>query len=110
MTLPQPYPPELLRIARKVVWFNAPEHTLQDLPTLLVHLMVYGSASDVAVVEQYIPESEFRNALEHAPSGVFTGEAWTRWHQKFGMTIPPLPRRRFPDGSFGPDPGTFFGR
>ena len=27
-----------------------------------------------------------------------------------GMPVQPLPRRRFPDGSLGPEPGKFFGR
>jgi len=42
MTLASPYPPELVRVARKVVWFDVPERTLADLRTFLAHLMVYG--------------------------------------------------------------------
>jgi len=42
MNLTAPYPPELLRVARKVVWYDKPEHTLADLKTFLAHLMVYG--------------------------------------------------------------------
>jgi hypothetical protein len=105
-----PYPAELVRIARKVVWYDAPEETLGDLKTFLAHLMVYGSLADVEVVEGYIPVEEFQKVLEDAPAGVFTAEAWNRWHQRFGLEVPPLPRRRFPDGSLGPDPGSFFGR
>ena len=37
-------------------------------------------------------------------------DVWERWHERFGMTVPPLPRRRFPDGSMGPEAGGFFGR
>ena len=73
-----------------------------DLNTFLSHLMVYGTAADVVVVERYVPEEEFRHVLENAPAGVFTEEAWRRWHERFGMMVPPLPRRRFPDGSVGP--------
>jgi hypothetical protein len=111
MTLTEPYPLELIRIARKVVWYDAPEQTLRDLKTFLAHLMVYGAPAEVELVEAYIPEAEFRKVLEDAPAGVFTAEAWARWHERFDMLpIPPLPRRRFPDGSFGPEPGAFFGR
>ncbi|MGI8745267.1 MAG: hypothetical protein ACR2NN_22385 [Bryobacteraceae bacterium] len=111
MTLTAPYPAELLRVARKVVWYDAPEKTLADTNTFLTHLMVYGSPADAAIVKQYVPTEEFRRALEQAPAGVFTVEAWTKWHERLGMTpAPPLPRRRFPDGSFGPDPGSFLGR
>jgi hypothetical protein len=109
--LTEPYPAELLRIARKVVWYDAPGQTLQDLKTFLAHLMVYGSPADVAVVQRYIPEEEFRRVLIEAPAGVFTEEAWAKWHERLGMLpTPPLPRRRFPDGTYGPEAGTFLGR
>jgi hypothetical protein len=111
MTITEPYPAELIRIARKVVWYDAPEQTLQDLKTFLSHLMVYGSSADIAVVERYLPQEEFRKVLEDAPAGVFTAEAWKGWHARLGMfPVPPMPRRRFPDGSLGPEPGRFFGR
>lgn len=111
MRIEQPYPDELMQIARKVVWYDAPERTLGDLNTFLAHLMVYGSPREIAVVEQYVPQEDFRKALEAAPPGVFTQEIWERWHERLGLlSAPPLPRRRFPDGSYGPEPGAFFGR
>ena len=110
MTLNVPYPPDLLRIARKVVWYDQPEQTLEDLDTFLANLMVYGSPMDVAVTGQYVPAEEFRRVLENAPAGLFTQEVWHKWHEQLGIPVPPLPRRRFPDGSLGPEPGHFFGR
>jgi len=110
MSLTVPYPAELLRVARKVVWYDMPERTLADLKTFLSHLMVYGSSADVVVAERYVPAEEFRRVLENAPAGVFTQEVWQKWHEKLGMPVPPLPRRQFPDGSFGPEPGRFSGR
>jgi hypothetical protein len=111
MKLSRPYPEELVRVARKVVWYDAPQQTLDDIPTFLAHLMVYGSPADVTIVEGYLPEEEFRRALLHAPAGVFTQDAWIRWHRRLGLEpIPPLPRRRFPDGQVGPEAGRFFGR
>src|SRR5207248_1541288 len=71
MTLTAPYPQELLRVAKKVVWYDRPEETLRDLRTFLAHVMVYVSLTDVVVVERYVPEEEFRGALENAPAGVF---------------------------------------
>jgi hypothetical protein len=105
-----PYPDDLVRVARKVVWYDFPEQTLTDLPAFLTHLMVYGSPADVAVVERYVPAEEFRKVLQNAPAGIFPREVWARWHERFGMAVPPLPRRRFPDGSLGPEAGSFFGR
>ena len=111
MTVARPYPTELLRIARKVVWYDVPERTLDDIPTFLAHLMVYGSPADVKAVEKHMSREEFRKALAIAPAGIFTQDAWIRWHEKLGIRpIRPLPRRRFPDGSLGPKAGRFLGR
>src|SRR5277367_6131497 len=110
MILAVPYPAELLRVARKVVWYDQPEQTLADLDTFLAHLMVYGSAADVAVTDRYVPAEEFRRVLESAPAGWFTQEVWRKWHERLGIPMRPLPRRRFPDGSFGPEAGQFLGR
>jgi hypothetical protein len=110
MNLTPPYPAELLEVARKVVWHDSPEETLSNLMTFLPHLMVYGSSEDLAIAERYVPLEEFRKVLVSAPAGVFTREAWEKWHERFGMPAPPLPRRRFPDGSFGPEAGQFFDR
>lgn len=110
MTLSRPYSAELIRVARKVVWYDKPDETLADLPNFLAHVMVYGSTGDLAVVERFVPEEEFRKVLENAPAGLFPADHWQRWHERFGMAAPPLPRRRFPDGSLGPEAGRFFGR
>ena len=110
MTLTVPYAAELVRVARKVVWYESAEQTLSDLGTFLTHLMVYGSPADVAMVERHVPVEEFRRVLENAAAGVFTQEMWEKWHERLGMPAPPLPRRRFPDGSLGPKAGGFFGR
>jgi hypothetical protein len=101
MMITEPYPAELIRIARKLVWYDAPEETLQDLKTFLSHLMVYGSPADLAVVDVYVPPDEFRKVLEDAPAGVFTAEAWALWHQRLGncrhstSAAAPLPRCDF---------------
>lgn len=76
----------------------------------LISTMVYGSAADVETIERFVPAEEFRNVLRRAAAGVFTEDAWRRWHERFDMPVPSLPRRRFPDGSVGPEPGRFFGR
>jgi hypothetical protein len=110
MNLKIPYSADLVRVAQKVVWYDKPDQTLADLNNFLAHLMVYGAAADVAIVEQYVPVAEFRKVLENAPAGVFTLDVWRRWHERYGMPVPALPRRHFPDGSFGPEPGHFSGR
>lgn len=108
MTLPTPYPAELVRVARKVVWYDSPENALADLTTLLTAIDVCGRRDRGRV--RYVPLEEFRKVLEHAPPGVFTKDAWKGWLERFQMPVPPLPRRRFPDGSVGPEAGKFLGR
>jgi hypothetical protein len=111
MTLAQPYPSELVRIAQYVVWYCPPKKTLKDLKMFLAHLMVYGSPEDVNMVEKHIPEDQFRKVLADAPPGVFTLDAWKRWHERLEIVpLPPLPRRRFPNGTLGPEAGGFGGR
>ena len=39
----------------------------------------------MTVVEQCIPLEEFRKALGDAPAGIFTQDAWIRWHKKLGI-------------------------
>ena len=103
MSFKEPYPEELLRVARKVVWYDQPEETLSDGKNFLTHLMVYGSPADVEVVERYVGEEEFRAVLEQAPAGVFTPAAWERWHARLAMSQRELPRRELPseDGPSG---------
>jgi hypothetical protein len=59
MTLTAPYPPELIRVAKKVVWYDGPEEALSDLPAFLAQVMVYGSPADVSTVERHVPPEEF---------------------------------------------------
>lgn len=68
--------------------------------------------ADITAVKQYIPAAEFRKVLKDVPSGIFSMDAWVRWHERLGISPvpPPAPRRRFPDGTLGPEPGSFFGR
>jgi hypothetical protein len=110
MTLTKPYSTELIRVARKVAWYDSPDETLADLSAFLAQVMVYGSPADFTLVELFVPAEEFRRVLENAPAGVFPQDVWRRWHERFGMPGPPLPRRRFPDGTLGPEAGGFFGR
>ena len=42
--------PELLRVARRVMWFEEPERTLADPMQFLVHVMVFGGVEDLKAV------------------------------------------------------------
>ena len=84
MTVPTPFPADLIDIARKVVWHDAAENTLADMNTFLAHLMVYGSPSDVRIVEKYVSREGFRFATNvgrpQQETQVRARDAWSRTH------------------------------
>lgn len=103
MKIPNPIPEDLRRVAAAVVWFMPLEESLRQPHYFLAHLMTYGTDDHVRIARGYFDEADFRDTLRDAPVGVFTAEAWVRWHKRFGeASPPPRPRRVFPDGSVAP--------
>ena len=91
------YPPEFLKVVKRVVWFDPPEETLKRPRIFLAHLMNFGTEEDIRTTKRYFSDAAFKDALEHAPPGVFTHAAWERWNIFYGRTpVPPLPKR-FPE-------------
>ncbi|MFO1172275.1 MAG: hypothetical protein U1E49_15070 [Hyphomicrobiaceae bacterium] len=92
-----PHTPELLDVARRVVWFQDGEETLRHPLTFLAYLMTFTTPSDFAVVRQHASLDDFREALEHAPPGVFDVRSWTYWNIVCGRDpVPPMPQRKIP--------------
>jgi hypothetical protein len=91
-----PTTPELLRVARRMVWFKEPEETLRDPIHFLAHVMTYGNIGDVLAVREIVGNEGFREALEHAPPGVFDPRSWSYWNLMTGRwPAPPMPVRTF---------------
>ena len=92
-----PHAPELLAVAKRVVWFKPAEETLEDPVFFLCHLMTYTLPEDVITVNKYVSPGEFRHALEHAPAGIFDARSWAYWNIMCGREpVPPLPSRVIP--------------
>lgn len=92
-------PPELLQVARHVVWYDSPEHALGYPSIFLAHLMTFGTPDDIAIAKQHFSVEDFRSVLKNPPPGIFTAYSWAHWHHElFGndQAIPPMPER-FPD-------------
>ena len=89
-----PPTPAMLRVARRVVWFRSPEEALADPVHFLAHVMTYGTAEDVAAVRDELGDAAFREALDHAPAGVFDPQSWAYWHLRYGRRPPPPLRER----------------
>ena len=92
---PLPMTPDLLRVARRVVWFKEPEEALAEPAHFLAHLMTYGTVEDLKAVQGVAGLEEFREVLERAPAGVFDARSWAYWHLKCSrVPAPPLPARQ----------------
>jgi hypothetical protein len=92
---PLPATPELLRVARRVVWFKSPEAALADPIHFLAHVMTYGTADDLAAVSGVIGRDDLCEVLDNAPPGVFDPRSWAYWNLICGRRSPPLPTRNF---------------
>jgi len=92
---PLPISPELLNVARRVVWFKEPEDTLADPVHFLAHVMTYGTVEDLQALRGVVGKEEFQEVLDHAPPGVFDPRSWAYWNLKCGYKSPlPLPSRK----------------
>jgi hypothetical protein len=91
---PLPVTPEVLNVARRVVWFREPEQELADPVHFLAHVMTFGSVEDLQALQGIVGKDEFREALEKAPPGIFDARSWAYWNLKCGrQPAPPLPTR-----------------
>jgi hypothetical protein len=91
---PLPRTPELLKVARRVVWFKEPEETLGDPVHFLAHVMTYGTAEDLKALKGIVGVDEFREVLDKAPPGIFDERSWAYWNLKCGhQPALPLPVR-----------------
>ena len=93
---PLPQTPDLLRVARRVVWFKPPKDALSQPIHFLAHVMTYGTAEDIAVLSGVVGRDDWCDVLDHAPPGVFDPRSWAYWNLVCGRRPPPpLPTRNF---------------
>ena len=91
-----PHSPELLAVAKRMVWFKPAESTLADDVFFLNYLMVYGTAGDLTVARQQYEDDDFRRALRDALPGIFDARSWAYWHARLGTgPAPARPVREF---------------
>jgi len=92
-----PHTPELLSIARRLIWWMPPEEALEYPTRFLAQVMTLGTWNDVQAVRSVTGAEPLRQVLLNAPPGVFDLRSWHYWHHVFGITpVPSLPRRRLP--------------
>lgn len=89
---------DLAPLARKYIWWQPPERTLQDRHRLVAQVMDIGTHADVEALRTSLGDEEFKQALRDARAGEFSERSWHYWHLVLGMAkphaVPPLPRRK----------------
>lgn len=91
----------LLTLARRYVWWKAPEEAVRDRRHLLSQVMNLGTLEDCVWLEEVLGRQALADVLRHPPIGVFNGKAWHYWHYRLGLAdtgqdVPPMPERAFP--------------
>lgn len=90
-------PADLLRVAKRMVWFKPPAEALADPVLFLTHTMTYGTVDDLQVVRAHFTDDQLRQALRAGLPGVFDARSWAYWHAVLAVRpVPPLPTRRLP--------------
>ena len=89
-------PVELLGVAKRMVWFKAPEEALADPALFLSYAMTYGTVDDLRVVRAHYTDVQLRRALGSGLPGIFDARSWAYWHAVLDVEpVPDLPVRRY---------------
>ena len=84
-------------MARKYIWWQAPERALADGRLLLAQVMTLGTTDDVRWLLSVASGEDLLRVLDDPPVGVFNRRSWTFWHHRLGREpVPDLPARRLP--------------
>jgi hypothetical protein len=100
-----PVTPLTLDLARRIIWFEPPDHALADPIRFMTYAMTYARHEDMRVIRRYVSDDDMREALDHAPPGIIDPRSWAYWNSKMGRyPPPPLPVRRFTTRGEGQNP------
>lgn len=93
---PIPLNPETEKIARRVVWFEAPPEALQDPIRFMAYAMRHATHDEMKALRRYVSDDDLREVLEKAPPGIIDARSWAYWNSVMGRyPVPPMPRRTF---------------
>ena len=96
--------PQMLRVAKRIVWFKPPEVALANPVELMTYAMRYATDEDMAALLAEVGEEGLREAIDNAPPGIVDARSWAYWNARIGRyPTPPLPVRRLPERSGGAD-------
>lgn len=94
---PKPGKGRMTQIAGRMAWWQSPQRTLARPRELVARVMATGSLEEVRDVERFYGGRVLREAVLHAPPGVFDRRAWNYWLLILGLDrATPLPARHIP--------------
>jgi hypothetical protein len=83
----------LSRIARELFWWEEPEAALENPRRFLAQVMSLGTWDHLQIVKKFFGWDQFKDALVNAEPGWFDARSWALWHNAFGLSIRPMPKR-----------------
>jgi hypothetical protein len=93
---PLPHDPDMLALARRLIWFEAPEEALADPVRLAAYAFARATHDDMKRLRRHWSDDDLIEALDHAPAGIIDPRSWAYWNSKLGRyPAPAMPRRRF---------------
>jgi hypothetical protein len=88
-------PPDIERLARRLIWWKSPEESLRTPERLIAQAMALGTWDDLETTKRHWGLEGFRRVLASPPPGVFDRRSWNYWHVVFDIQpVPPLPVRK----------------
>jgi hypothetical protein len=93
---PIPLTPLTLDLARRIIWFEPPDHALADPIRFMAYAMTYARHEDMRIIRGFVSDDDMREALDRAPPGIIDPRSWAYWNSKMGRYPPPAaPVRKF---------------
>ena len=86
-----PLTPLTLDLARRIIWFEPPDHALSDPIRFMAYAMTYARHEDMRIIRRFISDDDMREALDRAPPGIIDPRSWAYWNSKMGRYPPPPP-------------------
>ena len=74
---PFPHTPELLRAAKRIVWFKPPKESLENPVELMAYAMKHSTDEDMALLLEHVGESGLQEAIDNAPAGIIDARSWS---------------------------------
>jgi len=83
-------------LARRVIWFEAPDQALADPVRFVAYAFRYATHHDMKIIREHMTDDDLRDALDHAPPGIIDARSWAYWNAMLGRyPAPPQQGRRF---------------